>query len=290
MSVIGKIFVFLVLILSLVQGGLTVVLYTARTTWAAQNKDLQAQLKVAQANALQWQADGKLRDDLASKHLADKDQEINNLKAEMKGKNDQISDFQRAELQRKQESVGLQETVKAAQADLKRQQADNEQLKGTLTTEMAKNKTLNDEAIVLRQDKIQAEIRANSLAEVNQKLEKALEDSARQIAQLKAPLTGATAKAGNGKNPPPEKVEGLIRQVTEGPNGMVKITIGSDAGLQKGHTLEVFRLANVADQSKYLGTVKIMEVYPTEAVAQPLGRMSGPLQVGDTVASRILGN
>lgn len=290
MSVIGKIFVFLVLILSLIQGGLTVVLYTARTTWAAQNKDLQAQLQVARANALQWQAEKKLSDDQLSKRDDENKQKLAIVQKELDAKNNQVADFQQAEQKRKLEGLGKEETVKSAQADLKRQQADNEQLKGTLTTQMDENKKLVNEAIVLRQDKIQAEIRANALAEVNQKMERALEESAREIARLKAPLSGGTAKAGNGKNPPPEKVEGLVRQVTEGPNGLVKITIGSDAGLQKGHTLEVFRLANVADQSKYLGTIKILEVYPTEAVAQPLGRMSGSMQVGDTVASRILGN
>ena len=66
----------------------------------------------------------------------------------------------------------------------------------------------------------------------------------------------------------------------------MKISIGSDAGLTRNQTLEVFRLSPLP---KYLGTIRILEVSPNEAVAQPTGRPSAPLQAGDRVASRILG-
>jgi hypothetical protein len=59
--------------------------------------------------------------------------------------------------------------------------------------------------------------------------------------------------------------------------------------LAKGHTLELFRLSSVPSQSKYLGRVRILEVTPHEAVAQPLGRLTDRPQAGDHVASRILG-
>jgi hypothetical protein len=71
---------------------------------------------------------------------------------------------------------------------------------------------------------------------------------------------------------------------------LIKISIGSDAGLTKGHTLEVFRLSAVATQSKYLGTVRILEVTPNEAVAQPVKPLSDKPIAGDRVASRILGS
>ena len=41
--------------------------------------------------------------------------------------------------------------------------------------------------------------------------------------------------------------------------------------------------------SKYLGTVRIIDVRTNEAVAQPVGKMLAPIKVGDEVASRILG-
>jgi hypothetical protein len=80
-------------------------------------------------------------------------------------------------------------------------------------------------------------------------------------------------------------VEGFIKATN--PSGLVTISIGSDAGLAIGHTLEVYRLAAGPGQSKYLGTIRIRDVTPNEAVGELVKRPSAPLQVGDHVANRI---
>jgi hypothetical protein len=90
------------------------------------------------------------------------------------------------------------------------------------------------------------------------------------------------------RNPPPENVQGVIKQVDS--SGLMTISIGSDAGLSKGHTLEVFRFTGSGpSQSKYLGTIRILEVKAKEAVAKPVGRMASPPYVNDQVASRLIG-
>jgi hypothetical protein len=94
------------------------------------------------------------------------------------------------------------------------------------------------------------------------------------------PPTGAGAK-----NPPPDQVEGVIRSVDK--EGLVKVSLGSDAGLAKGHTLEVFRLK---PKPVYVGTVRILEVTATEAVGRPVGRMRAPPQEGDNVISTTRGS
>ena len=74
------------------------------------------------------------------------------------------------------------------------------------------------------------------------------------------------------------------------PSGLVRITIGSDAGLVTGNTLEVYRLNTlVPDQSKYLGRIRLIQVRNTEAVGQLMGKPTAPPQAGDTVSSRIVG-
>ncbi len=88
-------------------------------------------------------------------------------------------------------------------------------------------------------------------------------------------------------NPPPENVDGVVKKVDS--SGLVVISIGSDAGLTKGHTLELYRLLEHPSKSKYLGTIRILEAKPKEAVAQPVGRMTESPHVGDRVASRIVG-
>jgi hypothetical protein len=87
------------------------------------------------------------------------------------------------------------------------------------------------------------------------------------------------------KNPPAENVEGAVTKV-DAKTGLVTVSVGSDAGIVKGNTLEVYRL----NPAKYLGTIRVLQVTPHEAVAQPVNRLLAPIQQGDKVASRILGN
>jgi hypothetical protein len=87
-----------------------------------------------------------------------------------------------------------------------------------------------------------------------------------------------------GANPPPEQVEGVIKSVDG--EELVKVSIGSDAGLAKGHTLEVFRLK---PKPMYVGTLRILEVTATEAVGRPVGRMRTSPREGDNVISAIRG-
>jgi hypothetical protein len=99
-----------------------------------------------------------------------------------------------------------------------------------------------------------------------------------------AAAPGMPKEAGPKHNPPAEDVEGLIKAL-DPQSGLVTITIGSDAGLSKGNTLEVFRLK---PEATYLGQLEILAVRPNEAVGRPLVRTRGNLQVGDRVASNIL--
>jgi Outer membrane efflux protein len=85
-------------------------------------------------------------------------------------------------------------------------------------------------------------------------------------------------------NPPKDSVEGAVTSIDE-KSGMMLVTVGSDAGLQKGHTLEVYR--KMGDkQFKYLGTVTVEEVQPTRSVGKFVRPPNGPAAVGDRVSSK----
>jgi hypothetical protein len=88
-----------------------------------------------------------------------------------------------------------------------------------------------------------------------------------------------------GANPPADSVEGLVTKV-DAKSGLLTLSVGSDDGLEKGHTLEVFRL----EPAKYLGRVRVLQTTPHEATAQPVSKLLAPIQLGDRVCSRILGN
>jgi RNA polymerase sigma factor (sigma-70 family) len=84
-----------------------------------------------------------------------------------------------------------------------------------------------------------------------------------------------------GPSPPPAEVKGKINKAD---GNLVTITIGSDAGLKRGQTLEVYRLGT---EPRYIGRIKIIELTPTRAVGQAAGRMLEPMQSGDEVAGRL---
>lgn len=85
-----------------------------------------------------------------------------------------------------------------------------------------------------------------------------------------------------GKLPPPKAVDGVVTKIDAA--GLVTISIGSNAGLLPGHTLELFRLT---PEAKYLGPVRVVDTQPDVAVCRPVSRLSGPARVGDHVASQV---
>src|SRR5262249_16125289 len=90
------------------------------------------------------------------------------------------------------------------------------------------------------------------------------------------------------ENPPAEQVEGRITQVYRD-RDLVQISVGSDAGLTPGHTLKVFRLDKVPENSRFLGIIEIVSVRPHEAVGRLVRPTANDVRVGDRVASRIGG-
>jgi hypothetical protein len=130
------------------------------------------------------------------------------------------------------------------------------------------------EIAALRDQLTKAQIDAQLLAKRNKELEE-------RIRELEKERDKKTDKPADG---PP--VEGVV---TKAADGLVVVSIGSDAGVQKGQTLEIYRLNDKApEQSKYLGRIKIVEVKATESVGQPEGKALGPIQIGDRAASRVL--
>jgi len=137
----------------------------------------------------------------------------------------------------------------------------------------------------------QAQLALTELREREAALQKRLADADRRNAELQVRLAEvqrelALSKAGvkpvEPVKPPPNNLEGTVREVKD---NLVLIDVGADAGLAKGHELELFRMQ---PQPRYLGRVRILEVRAGEAVGQLVNVPSGiKVQVGDKVASRI---
>jgi hypothetical protein len=88
-------------------------------------------------------------------------------------------------------------------------------------------------------------------------------------------------------NPPPKDVKGRVLAVEPTDPGVVRVSAGTDAGIRKGHTLEVYRLK---PRAEYLGRLLIIEVTQRSAVGRLMrepGERKRIIKVGDEVASKI---
>src|SRR5262249_41516929 len=133
-----------------------------------------------------------------------------------------------------------------------------------------------------------AQVATRTLEKVNEQLEEQVRDLAKELTRSKAgvsPPVGTTRKRGE-ENPPAEQIEGRITRVYRD-RDLVQISVGSDMGLTQGHTLKVFRLDRVPENSKYLGVIEILSVRPHEAVGRVVRRTAYDVREGDRVASRI---
>jgi hypothetical protein len=149
-------------------------------------------------------------------------------------------------------------------------------LKKQLKRALAEVAALKKEVAAMRDRAVAAEIQARQARDRAEGLERKVLELARELARLKAGK-GADARPAN---PPPEDLEGLVRQVKD---GKIVISIGADAGLAKGHTLEAFR---TGPGTKYLGRLRVIEVKAKEAICEPVNRAT-KVEKGDRVASRV---
>jgi hypothetical protein len=289
MTAVGKILVFLNLVFSLVVGAFVIMIYLARTHWVEEYKKLENNNTVLAASARTYQAE-------ALKAQQDKDNEINKIKTEL---NHTQQDLESAKTVAEQlrSDLGKLQTEKRQESSLstkystevdKRQQ-DVATLRETLRKEQVLNSDLVKKNAELSEKELSAQIERRATQDRANRVEAELQRVYKEMARMRANGGSASLARAGGKNPPPENVEGLVKNTD--PSGLMTITIGSDAGLAKGHTLELFRLnPNAPTQSKYLGTVRVIESDAHQAVVQPVNRLAAPAQAGDRVASRILGS
>lgn len=289
MTAVGKILVFLNLVFSLVVGAFVIMIYLARTHWVDEYKKLESQNKVLVASAQTYQAE-------ALKAQQDRDTEIKKVQAELENAQKDLKaagetvvqlrgDVSKLQLKTTQQSaLATKQTV-----EVDKRQNDVAQLRETLSQREQKINTLVKENAEYKDQATVAQIERRAVQDQNGRLEAQLQSMAKDLARARS-NGGSTAMArAGGKNPPPENVEGLVKNTDV--SGLMTLTIGSDAGLAKGQTLELFRLnPSAPSHSKYLGTVRILEADAKQAVAQPVGRLSDKPRAGDRVASRILGS
>ena len=289
MTAVGKILVFLNLVFSLVVGAFVIMMYLARTHWVDEYKKVGDQVKVLAASEQTYRSEAiKAEQDAAAK-IARAQADLKKVQADLEAQVAENNQMRERLAKAEQQRTGDLALSSLATSEVQKRQADVSQVREALKKADEVNTALVKKNNELLEQATAANIEKQAALALAKKMEDQVQQMARDMERMRTSGGRGTATVrDNRRNPPAESVEGLIKATDS--SGLMTISIGSDAGLTRGQTLEVFRLSSIPSQSKYLGTIRILEATPTQAVAQPVGRMAAPPQVGDRVASRILGS
>jgi hypothetical protein len=281
MTVLGKVLVFVNLGFSLAVAFFITQAYAKRTDWARAYRDANTALTAANASRDQYAAEAaKAADECKTKVTAANGAHQKTV-ADLDKVSAQVMQLTN-ELKKKDELINAYNLGgKGVQNEVGRLTEANGRIEKLLADA---NKRLDDQAKVVedfRARAVKAEIDNRELQRRNDQLVGIIEDKDKELIKIKA--SGTTVNVASASNPPPGDVEGRVKQY-DPTSGLLTITVGSDAGVLKGHTLYVYRLE---PNGIYIGQMRVMEVRPNEAVGKMVNKPRAPVQINDKVASKI---
>jgi hypothetical protein len=261
MTWLGKILTFVVMLAAIIWMYFSVQAYATRTNWKTEYENAKANEKAATAAHAAELNRSRANEDALKRLLVNEQVRTEDLQK-------RIDTLAEANTKNVKEAKTQQDTLKANEVELTKNRANLATTNNQMDTIRARNTFLEDQTtrLVLDTEKAKQEmVRAQNQAKLNSAI---AEDYAKKIDELQAKLSemrlGPNLRAQLEKPPPPllsnlrgevERVEGLL----------VVLSIGADAGLSKGSVLDLSRLDG---GGRYLGTVKVMDLYSKQAVAQ----------------------
>jgi hypothetical protein len=275
MNWLGRIFVVVILVMSVVFMTLSLAVYATHKNWKATGESLKAQLTQSQQDY----------DILKSKY--------NQRESELTAENESLKQ-QVAKLATEEDSLTTQN--KTMQAELDQLRQERREATAAVAATQQNNARLAEEVTKLREDiRTNQQARDQAFATTLQSTEELHQvkgqldttgERNRQLLDQVAGMTSAMRENGLDPNTDPNsivpRVDGMVSQVRQsGGDQLIEVTIGADDGLKVGNTVEVYR------DNKYLGRVDILKTSPDRAVGRIDRRFQiGQIQEGDRVATR----
>jgi hypothetical protein len=284
MTLLGKIFTVLIMVMSVVFMTFSVMLFATHTNWkvVALNSDTSGGKPLGLKPTLEAQI-------ATNRQIL---QELDDTKAELAREQaarqkalamlQTKSELLKAELAKSREALdALQTQHSEAVAKLGATTA----LLETVTTEV---QSLRNDIVAVqsdRDDKLQRVVRLSDDINTAQRqlnnLKERQTQLQNQVSQYRMVLDKMGVRPGTSLDELPPTVDGEI-VVANMAEGIFQVSLGMDDGLRTGHTLEVYRGAN------YLGKLRVVRVEPTAAVAEFVpGFRQAAIRKGDRVATRI---
>lgn len=284
MNTIGKIFVFGVFVMSLMLMTFAGAIYMSHVNW----KD---EVERKPENCLPGQQPGYAhRIQAAEKERAELEATITSLQQK-------VAESEQA---RDQSIAKLQSALVQKSAELDKLVANKEELQRQTDEAVAEMKRLREDLVTADEEvtKLAAQVREQQV-KVDAQVEQSAKLSA-DLSQVQAQLVMAEERKAqlerqmvnarrlleqNGltvDSLPRDQVPRLDGDVLAVAAGSIQVSLGSDDGLQVGHTLEVYR------DGEYIGRAVVRAVKPDQAVAEIMKEYArGIVQRGDKVTTRL---
>jgi len=281
MTLLGKLFTVLILVMSVLFLGLAISVYATHVNWRAE------------AEGKKKEADVQLS---VNQQLKDQQQDL-------------MAAIALERSARRFALAGLETKLKSRSEDLERVQQELATLTNTegvtagalvtaqneLSSITAEVKALRDTVREAQKDvDHQFEVVVKATDELNQmrRVKTDLENRQRPLQAAVAAMKSAMDKLGvrvdveqdgtvrTDVDRVPPKVDGLVINV--GDKDLIEISIGDDDGILIGHELDVYR------DDAYLGKVRVVKTSPDRAVAEVIpGFNKGTIRKGDRVATKL---
>lgn len=278
MNLVGKIFVGIIALMSVVCLTLSVVSYAAHHNYKDRNVALTEQLNKAKDESQKLTAQKaelakKIEDEKQSyvsmiaalrTKTVDLQTENSALKADLDKLNEDLAERNDAVVANTKYITDIHQQLGNASDELKKAQ----ELRANYLRDLAKTMEKLHELSAVYGD----------LQHQNQELVKSYDDALTVLNQ-----NGLSADASKYGDLPRYPVQGTIETVEEGVDGLLMISIGSDDGLSEHNKLDVRR------GDSYLGRVEVITLEPNRAVCRVLPEYrQGVMQKGDDVYSQKL--
>jgi hypothetical protein len=282
MTLLGKIFTVLILIMAVAFMMLASMIFATHRNWRVEvlrprddPKGPGLKVQVQDLKKLKGQLDEELNrahDDLAREQAA-RLYALAGLQTKLEQASLQVVQLAKQVADKEAENGSLTTTLLSNQSRLDAMDKETNQLRASLRDAQQARDAKFDQVVQLMDKVAELEGVKKSLQEYEKQL-------LTQVARQKRVLESRNLDEFTPVDEVPPRVDGIVTAVGE--KDLIEISLGSDDGLRAGHTLDVFR------NNSYLGRVKIVRTEPDKAVAEILGAYrKGIIRKGDRVATKL---
>lgn len=275
MNLIGRMFIVLIFIMSVMFMGLSVAIYATHTNWKKRSEEASAKLQESETQKKQLaEARDKMKQEF-NEELSRRRETIANLETKVEELTKENKKYNDELVQLNEDKEKGIASVKLSHESMQSLRAEVDGLRKDLRKAQEDWAELNTELVAKTDEAHKLALQLTTYRSVGEKL---LQDYRDAVDVLKKHGLKPFPDLYTGI--PPKGIQGLVTEVR--PKGWVEISIGEDSGLVRGHELDVVR--NIDGRSSYIGKIKVERTEADRAVATILPEFRrGTVQRGDSV-------